>query len=147
MLYNSPSMVQYVKNKGARGTITIPIKTYLNLTANKRLPKIKAKSLDLGEYNTLAIRGKIPMMPYIRILPNGKVVGHEGRHRSWALYKAGERYIEVALIVTKPGTEKGKGKNKKYETIKYKTSDLPSIWEAQFSDKKIAVKLNTFKRF
>lgn len=145
MLLNTQSMIARVKQKGALGTITLPIKTFLSLTSNKRLARIKQSALSIADYNTLALGNKIPVMPFIRILPNGKVVGHEGRHRSWALHNEGERYITVGLIVTKPGTEKGKGKTKTYETIRYRIQDVPNIFEAQFSDKKIPVKLNSYK--
>jgi len=140
-------MRNFVKKKGAIGTIQMPIKTFLKLTSNTRLPRIKKEAMSVGEYNALALQGKINTMPFIRILPNGKVKGHEGRHRSWSLYREGERYIEVAIIVTKPDTEKGKGKNKTYETLpKFKSRDLPTIWEGQFSEVKLPVKLQTFKR-
>lgn len=148
MLLKTNAMVRKAIKLGAMGTIRITPDVYLKLTSNKWRKKIERESLEIEDYNALITAGKIDCIPYIRVTANGKVVGHEGRHRAQAIEHAGGKYIEVALIVSEKNPHATNKKNK-YIPIKepLEISDVPNLWKAQFSDTKLPVNLGTFKAF
>lgn len=149
MLICTPKMRRSAQTRGAIGYFMIEPDIYLDLTSNKSRDKIEKESLTLDDYNSFIENGAIDCMPYIKILPSGKVVGHEGRHRAQAVKNAGGKYVEVALIIVQknPNAPKNANRRDKYVPYenKFNVADIPTIWKAQFTNESIPVRLYKFR--
>lgn len=149
MLIKTQKMVSVAKQHGAIGMFKIEPELFLNLTSNKWREKIEKEALEVEDYNAFIQQGLIESVPYIKILRNGKVVGHEGRHRAHAVENAGGKYIEVALIVMTKDPKATEKTSRKKRYIPYKgkfnASDVPGVWTAQFTNKKFPVRLLNYK--
>lgn len=151
MLIKTSKMVQNTKALGAIGTFKIDPEVYLNLTSNKSRQKIEQEALEIEDYNAFIQVGAITTLPFIKILLNGKVVGHEGRHRAHAVESVGGQYIEVALIIMTKDPKATDNTPRKLRYIPYKgkftLADVPGVWTAQFSSQKYPVRLMNFRKF
>ncbi len=133
------------QQRGALGYFRMAPSTFLDLTSFKTREKIEHEALNLDQYNELIDKGDVDCMPYLRILEDGSVIAHEGRHRAVAVQNAGGGYIDVALIVMnkKPVSKKDRSAH----PIEFDYNQIPLVWKSQFSKIKRKVPLNKFRYF
>jgi hypothetical protein len=93
-------MRRNIAEEGAVGSVEMPIWVFLFLTTRQygKIPTNKKPILPFEEYEDLAEEGEIKKPPYLKYLPNGHIMSHEGRHRSSALELAGHETTEIFLI-------------------------------------------------
>jgi len=81
------------------GLIKIDPLIFLNLTTSSNISenakadirRIKKETLDFNFYDNLHINDELPY-PHLKIMFDGRIRGHEGRHRAYAAYLEGKDF-------------------------------------------------------
>jgi len=116
----------------------------------KSTPDHKGKKIKLARYNKWAEDGDSIIPPFLRVqMSDGKVVGHEGRHRAAALYRADQEalmWVAIELIdehgyavyYEEPPYEPAKGMPR--DRRRYlDQADVPDVFLGQFRDVAVEV--------
>ncbi len=136
----------------AIGLVLMPPDVFIQLTVqnNTQYEYMLTNAADISVYiKSIHTQDNI-VMPFLKINPQGKILGHEGRHRAGALVNAKKTKLPVAIIVT---NEKGYAE---YYTHSYEEGkkylgidSVPTVWHGQYTSKSFNAKkaLTTFKPF
>jgi hypothetical protein len=159
----TPQMMSQAKANKCIGMMTMNPYDFIRLTINQgdvdQWIKEEAEyTKTVEEYNEFARKGDSIHPPWLEIdMETGKVVGHEGRHRSAALIKEGVKQIPVAVMLRKGSRESGywaeyyvSGEDPKFPYKKrfYGLKDIPKVWTGQFyNGVRVTPDLSTFKGF
>lgn len=145
MLIVNTKLIAGAKKRGAIGYFKISPSTFLALTTNKKLADIEEEALEISDYNFLIESGlgKIDCIPYLRIMADGKVVGHEGRHRCVAVQKAGGKYVVCAIIVVDKKPKKKKDLTANLSGI-FKLKNFLWFGNVSLQEKNRIMNLSTF---
>ena len=122
----SKKQVEYHESEGADEFVVMPAKDFLYLLSVDRfydgrewwgtMEDFQEDAAELDAYNQGTTEGKIRVAPFLKINSEGRVVGHEGRHRAAALMNAEGEDAKMIVAIRYTG----------------KKDDRPAFWKGEF---------------
>jgi hypothetical protein len=153
-------MLEVAKDSKSIGVYTIEPDEFLKLTINTSLldwlKNEEQNTLSLQEYNDLAQRGKIQVMPFLDVdMNSGKVLQHEGRHRAAALIKENAQAMDVAIVLRESGHKiyyrqpniDDMDHPRQYEKVFLNVNYVPPVFRGEFLPYRHSFRPRFFKDF
>jgi predicted GNAT family acetyltransferase len=127
----------------AIGTYEMHPEEFLKLTTHheNEAQAIKSRAKPLEFYNSPEINQDMSVHPHVTVNHEGKVVGHEGRHRAAAIANAGGSKIRVAVVA-----QDSKEFHDKYGWRWKRNIPAPAELHGQFSDHSHKIDQAKFER-
>lgn len=126
----TPFMKLWMRDMKVTAVVKMDPRAFLDLTTtdSSHAHEIKEEALPLDKYNEFAAKKESGIPPFLKIDLSenepwlGKVIGHEGRHRSAALVANGEFTMSVAIILARDYVS----------SRKFTALDIPLQWKGEY---------------